>query len=89
MLRLGGRLAWVEGRTKAAMDLFEDSLDVAEALGATAAKARAFAQVGTLLRLDGRSLSLRGQGADGCEAEARRALEMLDVDVPEADFLRA
>jgi len=90
MLRLAGRAEWRLGRRRRSLGLFAKSVAAAEALGARAARARTFAQVGELLRMqEGRPSTFLGLDASGCAAEAARAIESLGVAATAASFLRA
>jgi class 3 adenylate cyclase len=90
MLRLAGRAEWVLGRRRRGFALFERSVRAAEALGATAARARTFAQVGELLRMaDAGGATFMGRDATACAAEAARSVEDLGSDSRTRDFMRA
>jgi hypothetical protein len=90
LLRLAGRAEWVLGHHRRSLALFERSVRAAEALGATAARGRTFAQVGELLRAaDAPRASFRGLDASGCEAEAARSVALLGLDFVSRDFMRA
>jgi hypothetical protein len=90
MLRLAGRAEWLLGHRRRSLDLFERSVGAAEALGAWAARARTFAQVGELLLLaDRRKASFMGQDAIACAAEAARSVEALGIGAPTKEFMRA
>jgi class 3 adenylate cyclase/predicted ATPase len=89
-LRLAGRAEWLLGHRRRALALFERSIRAAEALGATAARARTFAQVGELLRLaDERDATFMGRDAGACAAEAERSVGISDGGAARSDFLRA
>jgi len=90
MLRLAGRAEWLLGHRRRSLGLFEKSVAAAEALGARAARARTFAQVGELLRVaDGGGATFMGRDAIACAAEAARSVEGLGSDARTRDFMRA
>jgi hypothetical protein len=73
MLRLAGHAEWLLGHRRRSLRLFEKSVASAESLGAGAARAGTFAQVGELLRTDeGRKMSFMGLDATACAVEAAR-----------------
>ncbi len=89
LLRLSGRAQWALGNRRRSLRLFERSVRTAERLGATAARARSFARVGALLRIEGDPrASFLGRDAAACEAEARAAVERLAGEFAPEDLLR-
>jgi len=95
MLRLAGRAEWLLGHRRRSLSLFEKSVAAADALGAPAARARTFAQVGELLRtaparyLSFMGLDFMGLDASGCAAEAARTVAALGIGAPTRDLMRA
>ncbi len=88
LLRLAGRAEWALGHRRRSLGLFERSVRAAEALGAKAARARSFGQVGELLRAADRDgATFMGLDASGCEAEAERCVDLCGRRSAKSDFL--